>query len=183
MSRISRKYNLPWSTNNLWENELRQKNKKVTLHKRSAHLQSGSGGELSYPKEVEEKLVEWILVRGDCHLPVGTQMVKGRAATLIKGHNPSFKTSNAWLDKFMLWKSLSMRMKTSTSQKLPAQLEKRIESFFIRVRALRAEHQYPLDLIININETPLFFDMSHNIQSAKKVSSKCQFGHQEQKKD
>ncbi|XP_011403093.1 PREDICTED: uncharacterized protein LOC105312277 [Amphimedon queenslandica] len=86
-------------------------------------------------------------------------MIKGRAASLIKGHNPSFKASNGWLDKFMLRYGLSMRIKISVSQKLPAQLEKRIESFFIRVRALRAKHQYPLDLIINMDETPLIFDI------------------------
>uniref|UniRef100_A0A1X7SR78 HTH CENPB-type domain-containing protein n=1 Tax=Amphimedon queenslandica TaxID=400682 RepID=A0A1X7SR78_AMPQE len=139
MIQMSGKNNLPRSTIYSWKNELRQKNKKVSLLKRGAHLQSGSGRKLSYPKEVEE-LVEWILVRRDCHLPVGRQMIKGRAASLIKGHNPSFKASNEWLDKFMLRNGLSMQMKTSVSEKLPAQLEKRIESFFIRVRALRAKH-------------------------------------------
>ena len=51
------------------------------------------------------------------------------------------------------------------SQKLPAQLERKIESFLTQVRALqqvralRARHQYPLELIINMDETPMYFDM------------------------
>uniref|UniRef100_A0A1X7VKH0 Uncharacterized protein n=1 Tax=Amphimedon queenslandica TaxID=400682 RepID=A0A1X7VKH0_AMPQE len=67
---------------------LRQKNEKVSHHKRGAHLEFGSCRKLSYPKEVEEELVEWMLVGRDCHLPVETQMVKGTANSLIKAHNP-----------------------------------------------------------------------------------------------
>ena len=54
---------------------------------------------------------------------------------------------------------LSFRAKTSVSQKLPTQLEKKLESFLTQVIALRARHQYPLDLIINMDETPMYFDM------------------------
>ena len=156
---MARKYNLPRSTINSWESELRRKIKKVSIHKKGVHLRAGSGHQLSYPKEIDEELVEWVLVRRDCHLPAGTQMIRGKVASLIKAYNPSFKASKGWLSKFMLHNGLSMCLKTFISQKLPAQLEKHIESFFTRIRALRAEHQYPLDLITNMDETPLYFDL------------------------
>ncbi len=47
-----------------------------------------------------------------------------------KAHNPTFKASLGWLYKFMRHNRLSMRVKTSISQKLPIQLEKKIEEIF-----------------------------------------------------
>ena len=38
VSDMARKYNLPHSTINSWESELRQKNKKVSIHKKGVHL-------------------------------------------------------------------------------------------------------------------------------------------------
>ena len=130
VSDMARKYNLPHSTINSWESELRWKNKKVSIHKKGVHIRAGSGRQLSYLKEIDEELVKWVLVRRDCHLPVVTQSM----------HNPSFKASKGWLSKFMLCNGLSMHLKTSTciSQKLPAQLEKHIESFFYQNKSIES---------------------------------------------
>ena len=68
----------------------------------------------------------------------------------------------------MLRNGLSLRTKTSISQKLLAQLEKKIEDFLTRVRALQAKHTYPLDLIINMDEIPMFFDMVPQYTITKK---------------
>ncbi len=65
---------------------MRRKNKKVPLNNRGA----GSGRNLSYPREVDEQLLEWILVRRDSHLPVGTEIIKAKACQLIKPHNAGF---------------------------------------------------------------------------------------------
>uniref|UniRef100_A0A1X7UZJ6 HTH CENPB-type domain-containing protein n=1 Tax=Amphimedon queenslandica TaxID=400682 RepID=A0A1X7UZJ6_AMPQE len=114
---------------------------------------------LSYPCEVEEKILEWLLTRRDNHLPVGSAILRAKACKLIKPHNPSFLASNGWLDKFRLRHGLSLRCKTTISQKLPAQLENKIAVFLNHVRALRNEHKYPNDLVINMDETPMYFDM------------------------
>ena len=92
-------------------------------------------------------------------MPVGTELLKAKALKLIKPHNPQFKASNGWIQKFRIRHGLSFRVRTSVSQKLPAQLERKIESFLTQVRALRARHQYPLELIINMDETPMYFDI------------------------
>ena len=52
-----------------------------------------------------------------------------------------------------------MRARTSISQKLPAQLESKLESFLNEVRVLRVHHGYSSDMIINMDETPMYFDM------------------------
>lgn len=56
----------------------------------------------------------------------------------------------------MIRHSLFMR---SVSQKLPPQLESKLESFLNEIRILRTQDMYPLDLIINMDETPMYFDM------------------------
>lgn len=44
-------------------------------------------------------------------------------------------------------------------QELPAYLESKIEPAVKQVRALRARFQHPLELIINKDETSMYFDM------------------------
>ena len=55
---------------------------------------------------------------------------------------------------------LSYRAKTSIQQKLPAQLEKQLESFVKPVKELQKAHSFSPELIINMDETPLYFDTS-----------------------
>ena len=126
------------------------KNKKVASNARGAHLRSGSGRALIYLKEVDEEVVEWILIRRDSHLPVSTELIKSKARQLIKSHNPQFKALKGWLENFMIRHSLSLRSRTSISEKLPAHLEKKLESFLNEIRVHRTQHCCPLDMGINI---------------------------------
>ena len=157
---LSQRYKLPRTTIFSWETQLHKQNKEIKSKKeRGVHLCTGSGRALSYPKVVDEELVEWVLCRRDSHLPVSSELIKAKAKSLIKAHNPQFKASKGWLEKFMIRHSLSLRSRTSISQKLPPQLESKLESFLNEVRILRTQYSYPLDMIINMDETPMFFDM------------------------
>ena len=88
---------------------------------------------LSYPTDVDDEIAEWILVRRDAHLPVSKELVKIKARHLIKPHNAQFTASDGWLQKFMIRHGLSLCTRTSISQKLPAQLEKKVECFLNEV--------------------------------------------------
>ena len=57
------------------------------------------------------------------------------------------------------------RAKTSIQQKLPKELEDKLGKFVENVKALREAHKFSNDMIINMDETPLYFDMpsSHTI--------------------
>ena len=133
--------------------------KKCASKIRGLHLCSGSGRPLSYPTEIDDEILEWILVRRDSHLPVSREMTKIKGRQLIRAHNPLFTGSSSWLQNFLIWHGLSLRSRTSISQKLPAQLERKIECFINEVRVLRKLHNYPLNLIINMDETPMYMDM------------------------
>ena len=156
---LAEKYSIPRSTIFSWECQLRMMNKKASTNRRGSHPRSGSGRGLSYPQKVDEEIMEWILVRRDLHLPVGTELIKVKARQLIKPYNSEFKASSGWLHKFMMRHGLSLRSRTSISQKLPAQLERKLESFLNHVRLFRKQQEYPLDLIIIMDKTPMYFNM------------------------
>lgn len=57
--------------------------------------------------------------------------------------------------------SIVLRAKTPVAQKLPKDLEAKIETFYKDVQNLtvKREWKYSTELIGNMNETPLYFDM------------------------
>ena len=52
-----------------------------------------------------------------------------------------------------------LRAKTSSQQKLPAELEEKVEKFIENVKVMREAHKFSDEMIINMDETPLYFDM------------------------
>lgn len=60
-----------------------------------------AGRKLSYPVEIDGKVLEWVLCMRERHLAVSTLMLHDKALSLIKQHNPSFKASEGWAVKFI----------------------------------------------------------------------------------
>ena len=60
------------------------------------------------------------------------------------------------------------RAKTSIQQKLPSELEAKLEKFVENVKALREAHGFSDDMIINMDETPIYFDMPSSHTVSKK---------------
>lgn len=88
--------------------------------------------------------------------------------------NPtSMLRMDGWMEKFMLRNSLSLRRRTSIQQKLPADLEKKLEKMMEEVKTLTERHNFPDDLIINMDESPIYFDIPRsstvNKKSAREV--------------
>ena len=120
------------------------------------HAKKGSGQPLSYSIALEDKPVQWIFESRDLQLPVQRKAIQQKAVALIQPINPEFRASDGWLQKFMTRNSLLLRRHTSIQQKLPGDLEKKLEEFMSSVQALRKHHDFPSDLIINMDETPIF---------------------------
>lgn len=97
----------------------------------------GQGRKLSYPQELDEQLLQWVLEKRDLQLAVTIEMLKLRAKLLINPVNPNFKTSDGWAHKFFRRHSLILRARTSLAQKLPRDLEEKIKAFHENVRQLR----------------------------------------------
>ena len=69
----------------------------------------------------------------DLHLPISSLSLIEFAKRKIEPHNPDLFGSRAWLKKFSARHNMSLRRRTSISQKLPAQLEEKPFFFFINV--------------------------------------------------
>lgn len=123
----------------------------------------GQGRKISYPQEIEDQLVAWILEKREQEcVTVSYQMIKLKALSLIRPTNPQFKATDGWLTKFTRRNNLVLRAKTHISQTLPKDLEEKITKFRQEVRYVRENSDYPYDLICNMDETPVFLDLVPN---------------------
>ena len=138
---MATKLKLPRSTLETWlkkynlqdlEGQLKR-GKGKGINKKGVHLKSESGRPLSYPQCLDEELAEWVLQQRCQQRPVSVIMLKAKAKVAIGNKYPSFKASGGWAEKFMWRHSLTLCAKTSISQKLPADLEAKLEQFLKQV--------------------------------------------------
>jgi hypothetical protein len=73
-----------------------------------------------------------------------------------------FKVSRRWMCRFMKRKGLSLRRRTSLSQRMPKDFDDKIIVFHKFVIGLRKNNIYLLSQIGNGDQTPLYFDMPTN---------------------
>ena len=69
-------------------------------------------------------------------------MLCDEAKAAFAQHNPSFQASEGWVRKFILRHSILLWAKTSVAQKLPADLESKIEAFYNDVQDRRVGGNY-----------------------------------------
>ena len=129
---------------------------------------AGAGCPISYSDDLEENVAQWILEMRDMNMPLQRKHVQWKALAIIQPHLPTFKASAGWLDKFLRRHLLALRRQTSIQQKLPAHLEGKLTTFLGNVRALRTQHEFDNKFIINMDETPVCFDMPSVSTIAKK---------------
>ena len=73
--------------------------------------------------------------------------------------DPEFKASLGWYSNWKRRHSISMRTKTTLAQRLPADMEDKIVAFHRFVVRARRRCEYPLSHIINMDETPMRFEL------------------------
>ena len=95
----------------------------------------------------------------DVYLPVFILALQKKAKSLTLPHNSCFEASRDWARQFKERHNLARGKKTSLRQKLPFQLESKISSFYSECARFLKIGKYPLPLIGNMDQTPVFFDM------------------------
>lgn len=111
-----------------------------------------------FPK-IEEDLAEFVRQRRSQFLPVNAEPVQIKAREFAHEAGvprDSFKASRSWVQKFMRPAGFSLRRRTSTCQKLPAEYEEKLVEFQRYVMKMRRQRQYPVGQIGNADETPIF---------------------------
>lgn len=94
------------------------------------------------------------------NLRITCSAIQRRALELAQEQgNEEFLASRGWLQKFFKRYCLSIRRRTTVSQRLPAELVPRVVSFIIKTRKLRMMRNYSLSNIGNMDETSLWLDM------------------------
>ena len=106
-------------------------------------------------------------------MPVSVLALQEKAKKVIRPHSPSFGGSRGWLEKFFARQRLSLRNRTSVSQKLPRQFEGVLTKFYEDARRFMRIGKYPRSLVGNMDETPAFFDMVPSKSICKTGSKEC----------
>ena len=122
---------------------------------------------LCFPKfpELETELTQWIEEKRKAGIAVSTTLIRLKARSLAKEkkiRESDFKASVHWCHRFMNRNNLSIRRRTSIAQKLPENLEHKLQKFQSYIIAEHRKHQYDLSRIGNADQTPLTFDMPSN---------------------
>ena len=123
-------------------------------------------------KDMENELSEWVFDLRSNKLIVTRLAIRARALQIAPKYNfPNFKASASWCTRFMDWSGLTLRQKTHIAQKLPKDIDEKVHNFFAFVIKERKRLDFALKNIINMDETPMYFDMPGNT-TVNKVGSK-----------
>lgn len=139
---------------------------KENLEKMPRLKRANRGKKAAWP-ELEVDLLEWITEKRNNGLAILPSLVRLKALDMAKNEKygipqGQFKAGNHWCQRFMKRNGLSLRQKTTLAQRLPDDYEEKIVRFHRYIIDLRKEHNYPLHVIANMEETPLTFDMPPN---------------------
>lgn len=127
------------------------------------------GASPKYPA-LETALVIWIKEQRKNQNAVSRSMIQIKAKTLAQQRQwqitcsgiQTFAFSNKWLDDLMSRNNLSNHRRTTIAQRLPDDLIEKQQAFLAFVMYRRIQHDYPLPLIGNMDETPVSFDLPSN---------------------
>lgn len=135
----------------------------AALKKMPKHKKAARGLSVAFP-ELERQLHDWVLSQRQNGFIVTRIMIRIQALKLKKQLKipESFVASVGWCTRFMKRADLCLRKRTKISQKLPQDLETKVESFQRFTINLRKKHDFELGQIGNMDETPLCFDLPAN---------------------
>jgi hypothetical protein len=148
----------------------------------------GSGRKEFFP-EAEKKLYDWIIEQRKKGLGVSYTSVRIKMSEILRepeminlhDNSVDFKLSSSWMSGFMKRYRLSRRRRTKISQKLPAQTNELLNNFQQHIIRLRTEKSYEMANILNMDETPVWFDMAGNFtidQTGEKTIQICGTGNE-----
>ena len=131
---------------------------------------------------MEEELVTWIESLRAQNLHVTRSNVQSKALELTQARGEEdFRASDGWLQKFLKQYSFSLRRRTTVGQRLPQDLITKVVGFIMSTRKLRHSKNYPLSLIGNMDEMPLFLDMPGETMITRRCEQSvplCTTGHE-----
>ncbi|KAL1480024.1 hypothetical protein MTO96_051384 [Rhipicephalus appendiculatus] len=97
--------------------------------------------------------------------------VEARRLSRELGLPRRFPASRGWLHRFMKRQELSIRLRTTICQRLPASYEEKLLKYQRYVIGLKKQHDYIFSQIGNADETPVYSEMPLDTTIEKTGSS------------
>ena len=136
---------------------------KAELEKQPRRSRSKRVGVKPRWPELERKVAEWVLDKRLNGIGLSGTMIRLKSKQMAKDMPPEqvegFTGCTSWLYRFMKRKGLVLRQKTKIAQRLPQEFEEKIISFQRMMIRMRRKHNYEMQQIGNMDETPMNFDM------------------------
>lgn len=114
-------------------------------------------GRKPYDENMEAAVFSWIIAMRSRKLRVSRRTIREKAKELSA--SSTFRASIGWLRRFMRRHRLSLRRKTTTSQRAPADVIPKLVRFVLYLRALKDCHKFDDNNIFAMDETACWFDM------------------------
>ena len=116
LAAAARKYFVAESTFRGWMKiqfeDIRERGQSLKMTKR----RSGGGRRLTYPSEIDEEILAWVLSKREKQQAVTIGLIQVQGKKVITMHSPNIAASHGWAERFVHRHSLSLSMKTSLSQ-------------------------------------------------------------------
>lgn len=124
------------------------KNKKKTQHRGPKH---------ALPDDVENTIIQKVNHMRESMLPVSSMWLKTIAIQEAQARDITFRASDGWLNKFKMRRRLVTR-KATKRKTIPQNLYQELEDFHRSIDTFI--HQHHIQYVINIDETPLTWDLT-----------------------
>ena len=136
------------------ENQIRNWLRKGAMRK------TGSGRKPGFP-DIQKRLYEWISIKEKNLNLYRLNLLKLKLFQIAKQMeiDSDFKCSRGWIRNFFTRYNLVLRKRTHKAS-FNETTQKDIMSFIAEVKNLIESHNYPLKAILNMDETPIFFECS-----------------------
>ncbi|CAG8511113.1 8923_t:CDS:2 [Acaulospora morrowiae] len=132
-------------------------------------MRLGSGRRAFFP-EAEDRLYQWIVEQRNTAVSMTYAMIRKQMLEILKEPDMAalytnadqFKARSRWLTAFMKRKKIALKRRNKFSHKLPEQLRASLDKFRHDIFQLRYALPFEMYNILNMCETPVWFDMAGN---------------------
>ena len=119
----------------------------------------GAGRSLTYPKHLDQQILEWIHRKREHNKHVSVRSIMNYAYNLINPVCPKFKGSHGWVSGFLKRHKLAHPPRQPTCLVLSSKVKEKVDNFISLVRDLRIENEVDEGLVICMGEVPIYFDV------------------------
>ena len=143
--------------------------------KHGCERKEGSGRR-SFFEDLERELHEWFLGQRKDSRQVSVALLKKQAIKIYESNyknqdtERNFTASEGWIRNFRIRWNIVYETRTHIQSKLPKDFDVKRDEFLKEIEKYILKHNYPADAIVNMDETPIYYDNPRKKNLEKKVN-------------